>query len=504
MGLVHRVITVQDLLEDFERKISKMVPEEKDYRMIVSQGSYICEAMLIVVIEDKGFTVDDQWMVRNDHEPGTGNMTPLRFAWSNEDILPEECRYFVKHISVYRNQAVNDFCAIGFETAAAFAKAFDYFTLWFMDYLAKREIIDEESRRKLECRLFSLEYFLRKPSSGEGSLEGANKAITQIREEAVASVPQHPAASIEAVLLQKLAETTKMLESLSMKVDRIEEQGERIEEQGTRIEEIVNEMQQQLMMLTEQIGFYQSLVQRQLEMASSDDEKERIMQAYADECAVRIVEQTKPGSENEIYELVKNELIESLGNAAWNKMEAASQTFLITAKVMFRHLENMDDIYDYSGVCVLVTKALEVEMDKRFYTEFLAYLDGKYYPDYSQYPTALVFHDRQPLSPEKFTMGNIAYVLCYIEDNRDTAARKMNNRQKLVEYCSACLFPGLTEAEILAKASDYAQDIETIRVSYRNPSAHTNELQKINAKECFDYVLDVEKVLKKMLDSFAF
>ena len=49
---------------------------------------------------------------------------------------------------------------------------------------------------------------------------------------------------------------------------------------------------------------------------------------------------------------------------------------------------------------------------------------------------------------------------------------------------------------------EYADEIETIKKNYRNPSAHTGELTEVNAKDCFDIVLDVEKLLKRMLDSF--
>ncbi len=40
--------------------------------------------------------------------------------------------------------------------------------------------------------------------------------------------------------------------------------------------------------------------------------------------------------------------------------------------------------------------------------------------------------------------------------------------------------------------------------NYAGLCAHTNALGRISAEECFNLVLDVEKILKKMLDSFAF
>ena len=44
--------------------------------------------------------------------------------------------------------------------------------------------------------------------------------------------------------------------------------------------------------------------------------------------------------------------------------------------------------------------------------------------------------------------------------------------------------------------------MEAVKKDYRNPSAHTNELKRIDAEQCFDLVIDVEKLMKRMLDSF--
>ena len=71
-------------------------------------------------------------------------------------------------------------------------------------------------------------------------------------------------------------------------------------------------------------------------------------------------------------------------------------------------------------------------MDKRFYSNFLNYLDEEYARDYSKDYTALLFQGRRPLLPEKFTMGNIAFTarssfLCvypYVSDETGAAEIK--------------------------------------------------------------------------------
>ena len=171
---------------------------------------------------------------------------------------------------------------------------------------------------------------------------------------------------------------------------------------------------------------------------------------------------------------------------------------------MFSKLEKINENMDYSGICVLVTKALEIEIFDRFFKDFLKYLDNNYNKDYSKYPTALLFRYKQPLYPERFTMGNIAFVLCYTENYNDTSEQIKNNKSKLLEYCKSCIFSNNSDEEIEKLLNIYASSIEDIRIRFRNPSAHRGYIKKTTAEECFKLVIDVERLLVKMLDSFDY
>ncbi len=271
-----------------------------------------------------------------------------------------------------------------------------------------------------------------------------------------------------------------------------------------RIENKVDILTEKIEEISKQINGFQLLVEKQLDLALTKDEEERIIQAFSDICTEKILNDLKVQESDKIYNDYKNKLIESFGIDAWNKMDDSSKTFLISSKVMYMKLDAMGDIVDYSGVCLLVTKALEVEMNKRLCKNFVAYLKEKYpgKNGRSQFPTALLNEYGKPLSSKKFTLGSIAYVLCYSKDNNNTDEQNENNKRKLIEYSKAQLFEDLSDDEIFDLLQDYAESIEEVRNDYRNPSAHTNELKKIDAQECFDLVIDVEKLLKKMLDSF--
>jgi hypothetical protein len=62
----------------------------------------------------------------------------------------------------------------------------------------------------------------------------------------------------------------------------------------------------------------------------------------------------------------------------------------------------------------------------------------------------------------------------------------------------------MNEESISACLNEFAEQVETVKTEYRNPAAHTNELKFVKAQECFDLIVDVEKLLKKMLDAFAY
>lgn len=303
--------------------------------------------------------------------------------------------------------------------------------------------------------------------------------------------------SIEKRSIEEMSLTDKMLLETATRYDEIMASLSRIE---TKVDDIAEKLEA----LSKQISGYQSLVDKQLDMAVSPEEEERILHAFSEECAERIIGEIDAKGTNKEYNVELQKLILSFGEPAWNKMEESSKTFLVSSKVIFNNLIGLQDIVDYSGVCLLVTKALEVEMSKRFCKNFLAYLKEKYpgRANHAQFPTVLLDKYGKPIKPKHFTLGSVAYVLCYLEAEDLTEEQSSNNKAKLLEYTREKLFVGKTDDKIMAILSDYAESVEEVKNDYRNPSAHTNELRRVDAEQCFALVLDVEKLMKRMLDSF--
>lgn len=474
-------------------------------------------------------------------------------------ILPKECYNFLHLIRRHGNEAIHKMEQCN-ELIFSFLKAFHFYMQWFDNYYSDKYqtnfqiekccelisslIYDEKkdeldfdkvisefnskffNKLKLEEHMTNLYITSIKNEINRLTKEKIEKEnnLMNIHSEMIENDTSSKEEDSATKEIERLTEELRIKEKTHKKqIDELGKQNRKIlkqldeyrklfekglsilyesNERGKRIESKIDDLHSKIDNISNQITAMQSLTERQIKNAQSPDEIERIIGDYMDACIDNIMKYSMNFTENQNYHIEKKKLTYSIGEEGWNKLCEKSKTFLITSKVMYNHLITMDDIIDYSGICVLVTKALEVEMHKRFFTNFLEYLDEKYDRKYEKYPTSLLYRYREPLLSEKFTMGKIAYVLCHKEKKREKSHQKIQNKLRLMEYCKENVFSNYSEEKIEELLARYASSIEDIREKYRNPSAHTNEIKRIDAEECFNLVLDIEKLLKQMLDSF--
>lgn len=266
--------------------------------------------------------------------------------------------------------------------------------------------------------------------------------------------------------------------------------------------------------LNQLLSDYQALVERELSFVVPNTiEEEHIIHAFSEEFSDRLIQKMASMKSEEIYAEEKRKLTATFENS-WNKMDERSKSFLVSAKVIYKDISTHENIIDYSGVCLLVTKALELELSNRFCKKFLRFLKEKYpgKDNYKFYPTCLINqYGGKPIREKDFTFGSIAHLFCYTwnksideycSEIHITREQYFNNKSKIIEYCKASFFSNKSDKEIISLLFNYAEEIEKIRIEYRNKSAHTNAIRKVDAEECFDLIIDIEKLLKRMLDSF--
>lgn len=207
----------------------------------------------------------------------------------------------------------------------------------------------------------------------------------------------------------------------------------------------------------------------------------------------------------------KEYLIGELTEEIWERMDDTSKTSLITAKCNYESMVKTEgsEKYDYSGVCLLVTKAIEVETAKRFFYYYQDYLGKKYDSDFC-WPDALKKTKNgriTVMTDNDFTLGSVVSIFglkrdsCKHGDETYYTVDDVESNNEFIEYASDCLFKFSDRCKVEDEMYKDCCFIEKVRKDYRNPAAHRDSLTITSAKECLEYVIDVQHMLRKMLSA---
>ena len=255
-----------------------------------------------------------------------------------------------------------------------------------------------------------------------------------------------------------------------------------------------------------------TLLQKDLE---SNDEfvKETALKQLQDKVADIVSSLTESALSSKDQKYFEGYLIGELTAEVWEKIDDKSKAFLITAKSSYESMIKLKDseTFDYSGVCLLVTKALEVETTKRFFLSYKDYLTREY-SSISCWPEALrkrkqgkvteyVIDDNEftlgtvvPLIGLKREYGNDGKIIAYLDEKKET-------KKQFIDYAKKELFEFSDCCKVEKEIKEDVHFIDTVRVDYRNPAAHRDRMTITSAKECLEYVIDVQHMLKNMLST---
>lgn len=523
-----------------EKILQKSVNEldETDFGFLVAEGSKLCKDILGCLVQERGYHVDYEHGVvvnvfKEKTETTNENVTMdlFDFCVLVKGILPKECIIFIKLIKKYTNKTIHANKMKIRELIRDFSEAMTNFLNWFDNHTDKKFQISNIIAGIVATAAI-LPVLVGGPLGillGGASLAGTAIAAADAvgkASSAKENAKNNHIMNQEYNNLATTAMTIGMPENKSAdncysreNSDEIDPkakttQYENVEaiyartlfkdsEKIAKILELSEKNHKMLKNISQEINSYQQLVERQLEKAITEDEIEHLLSAYTDKCAERVINNMT--FEEDTYKEEEEKLIQLLGIGAWQKMEDISRTHLTSARVAYKRLQDLQDVVDYSGVCLSVCKALEVELHKRFYAGFKSYLSNNFGKDYTKYHTALLFDNHNMLKDDCFSLGTVQHLLGQGTEKRKGLKgeqRDNNNKAVLLGYVQECLLSkySVTEIEILLK--DYAESVDKIRTKFRNPAAHKDKVQRVQAKTCFDFVIDVEKFLKKMLDSF--
>lgn len=193
-----------------------------------------------------------------------------------------------------------------------------------------------------------------------------------------------------------------------------------------------------------------------------------------------------------------------LGTKVWKEQLCEnSRKNLIASRLCYDTCRRMMDEADtdYTGVCMLLTKTVDIELTKRFYTDYIVWLSKKYpLPENSsKWPGSLLNEDKDaPIQESRFTLGSVAWVLGI---NRHGRIKDIQAERVASEYAAEFLYPNdFTPEQIESKLKDIVETTETIRFDYRNPAAHREKINEEQAKACMEYMIDRLRKLRFLLE----
>lgn len=322
-----------------------------------------------------------------------------------------------------------------------------------------------------------------------------------------------------------------MHEQIQQLKNESDEQGRILKEQRDMLKTVSQGVQQ----LQEGVSFLVDFAKNELQIFLAD-EKERFNKSAdrsSDEAVGTFVEHTAMHIDDRIIvsadDIIKNEKegLSMLFGTKWDQLMPSSQTSLISAGVLLKKCSDINTPqFDYSGICICATSALEAELKRVFFSGLIGYMASNYgnpehdNPDdiYRDWPDALltvpyVQYKRNPNSKVKiidlFTMGKLPYLFGETgklsADSRIRASQIEQSaimKRRMTEYLQIIvetqykdnpyeMFYGRdTEVgRVTSQPGSFVWKCEKIRNDFRNKAAHVNVMTGNEASSCYQSVI---------------
>lgn len=247
-----------------------------------------------------------------------------------------------------------------------------------------------------------------------------------------------------------------------------------------------------------------------------EEEHEKLISSFISSMSGYINDNIK--NSNILYEDERKHLLTMFGSG-WLKLQSSSQTSLISTGVLWKSCSDITNIdFDFSGVCISATSALESELKKWLFIGFQNYMLTKYgapdssnwqqtfqdWPDQlleiskKDFESKLRYNIKHGISDPiaidlktKFYIGSVPYLFGV----RDNITRKSLLLSRLNEYLKTIVVNSPANAlDLFIKPNpnigmSIIDCCELIRIQFRNPSAHVEVVDKNKAEECYHKVI---------------
>jgi hypothetical protein len=221
----------------------------------------------------------------------------------------------------------------------------------------------------------------------------------------------------------------------------------------------------------------------------------------------------------------KRKNLSRLFGERWQYLLSSSQTSLVSAGTLLTRCSDINiPNFDYSGICICATAALEAELKRVFFVGLLDYMvnhygkPGKvdankiyeYWPDVLLTVPKYKYVKKSKLQKvNHFTMGDLPFLFGETRKlSNSSSIRKDQLKQaemmkaRMSEYLSTIVLDyykeipyeafyveNKSENQITCKSGCFVWKCEQIRDDYRNKAAHVNVMTKQEASGCYQSII---------------
>lgn len=363
-----------------------------DYSFIIHPYLLLMENILVYIYEKHGLVVDERNTSIYKGDSGKIERSGLMSYSSHSccDFMPSEIKKYIEQMRLIRNAAVRKATFLTYSDYVGFKELFLLFKEWFILQYSKEspyssmekieiELIKSEVEKSLnELKNQIIEY---ERALLEEQITSYKIKIKELEEENNRLKKEfNKREQIEGVLsnveskMQAFENIAKMI--LGNQINFHEEN----QNQFRILNEKMSQIHKELRNIASLITSYQEDASRLIKMyeAKEGDEKyEQIISDFTEKIIDKITNRFSIDYLSDEYRKEHFE-VKTKFDETWEMLSDVSRRFLITARVLYKQMIPLKDIADYSGICILITKALEEEMQKRFFKGFVEYLQNKY------------------------------------------------------------------------------------------------------------------------------
>ena len=209
-------------------------------------------------------------------------------------------------------------------------------------------------------------------------------------------------------------------------------------------------------------------------------------------------------SGSNVNSLVSHEeaYLKGIFGSIWETLCPETRISLRSARVLWRCCSDItDSTFDYSGICISLTAALESELKQVFFFGLQRYLLKTYgspYDNRDNWPTILL-HNNNLDNGKKTTLGSISYLLGAGyrqllkdgDENKEIYPKLL--KKKMTEYLHHIIKDTVSFNEPISlftsTSSGFTKECDKIAHLYRNEAAHIGTINKEQVKDCYQRIV---------------